>query len=179
MFSPSITAILILVMMVCSLGEFVATYDYQPILDGVVPPGLDVKVDLQTGRNEARIPSPWRLQIWVDTHIAGSGSPDQVLVGESKSMDVVHDDGSSAAKAAAVGRPNKHCIRGCFSRVDVYPTQTADDVKRSVLLDVCQAATKAESSGHDRASVCQISVMNGAHDITTLKIPVFNYESVF
>ena len=151
--------------------EFVPTYEYQPIHKGVsVPPGLDVKIDLQGhSHSQARIPDPWHLQLWVemeyDDDSGGKASSKQgVAMGASRSMDLVFDDGSSMAAGAMVGRPKKGCSHGCFARVQVHRDFDADAVKRHVLHDVCHAAVRAlptDTGGgaeHDAAFVCQLTI---------------------
>ena len=155
--------------------EFVPTYEYQPVQQGVsVPPGLDVKIDLQGHtESQARIPDPWQLQLWVEMEYDDDSggqirSQQGVATGESRSMDLVFDDGSSLAAGAMVGRPKKGCSHGCFARVHVHRDFDADAVKRLVLHDVCHAAVRALSTDnggdaeHDAAFVCQLTITDSS-----------------
>jgi hypothetical protein len=50
-----------------SSSEFIPEYMWHDVAAGqTLPHGLEVTMDLSTGRKAARIPSTWRLQVWID-----------------------------------------------------------------------------------------------------------------
>ena len=139
-------------------GVFLPTFQYRQLPPGVaVPPGLDIKMDLRGGLNKARIPNPYRLQLWVDV-VTNNG--EHVESGPTISMDRVKQDGSAAAASAVVGKPKRGCDHGCFARLDVHQSDNAFRIKRNILLEVCEEAKQSASNGVEDVYVCQLVIQD-------------------
>ena len=143
--------------LIIEIHSFNPSFDWQVVNDDEsVPPGLEIKLSLGDVKKDklARIPDPFRLQIWVDIKLdrnSQSQSPsylDELLQVDDNATTLLSVVESSTTATAMVGIVKKGCksSHGCFSRIDVGKLQSIDDLKRKILYSVCQSVQKGPES---------------------------------
>jgi len=134
-------------------GEFIPSYEWQNVEEeDSVPPGLEIQMNLGnhaagSGSGKiARVPDPWRLQLWVELDVQDTHLEPYLgftLGSSTTSMtEIVSDSSAPDAPVAMVGNVWKACVhmRGCFLRMDVHKTTTMQDIKNEILKAICAKA---------------------------------------